>query len=424
LPNFGDAQFKRATILSRDNGTGEAVLKVFVSYASEKYDIAVRVASAIRERGHKVFFDRTDLPEGGSYHDRIAKAVEESHAIVFLVSPESVEEKRYTLTELLYAERKWPSANGRVLPVMIAPTDLKIVPEYLKSVNILTPRGDVAAEAAFALDRMRRSLPNLAGRVAGALALPVGFVTTLALGVFLGVTQISPRLETEEGKNIELSEAAYRAVDVGNIASLRKYITDWKNAPPVDAARDHLLKIEQNMLVACGAAQSDHEIKENASDHQRTAFGTLTGRENEQACLTYLAAFDENTTREPRHYWQAKDILVALEEKRKEDAQQFFAALEVLRILQIDSGMIEGDVRAALPLEPNTKITAQVLSKLKNTDLKRFRFQAESAALAAIRQQVDTGRLKKVLTEIPPNLRYIGEIRQAIQQAERERAPL
>ncbi|HEY7444561.1 MAG TPA: toll/interleukin-1 receptor domain-containing protein, partial [Vicinamibacterales bacterium] len=110
-----------------------------MSYASEQKADAEAVAFSLRSRGHMVFFDRDDLPEGTSYDDRIAAAVDRSDLMIFLISPAAVAEGRYTLTELRFARYKWRHPGGRVLPVMMEATPLPAVPSYLRAVSILEP---------------------------------------------------------------------------------------------------------------------------------------------------------------------------------------------------------------------------------------------------------------------------------------------
>jgi tetratricopeptide (TPR) repeat protein len=67
-----------------------------------------------------------------------------------------VSEGRYTLTELRFAEERWRSPAGRVLPVMARPTDTAAIPAYLRAVVILRPAGNVPAEVVAAVDRITR----------------------------------------------------------------------------------------------------------------------------------------------------------------------------------------------------------------------------------------------------------------------------
>ena len=123
-------------------------MKIFLSYASEQRAVAEPLALALEADGHDVFFDRHDLPVGGSYHDRIRDAIDDADRYVFLVSPESVEPGSYALTELSLAQARWPRPSGRVLPVMAAPTPFDRLPPYLGAVTVLQPKGNLAAEVA------------------------------------------------------------------------------------------------------------------------------------------------------------------------------------------------------------------------------------------------------------------------------------
>jgi tetratricopeptide (TPR) repeat protein len=131
-------------------------MKIFVSYASEQAEIAQSVDLALRGEGHQTFFDRASLPGGEAYNRAIREGVQNCDLFVFLVSPESVRHGRYSLTELEFAQAKWPNPSGHVLPVMLAPTDMAAVPPYLKAVSILQPSGDIPASVAAEVARVGR----------------------------------------------------------------------------------------------------------------------------------------------------------------------------------------------------------------------------------------------------------------------------
>ena len=105
-------------------------------------------------RGHFVFFDRDQLPAADSFDERISRAISISDIMIFLVSPDAVAPGRYTLTELVFARKKWPSAKGRVFPVLTLPTPNETIPGYLKSIQFLTTEGNVAAEVAAVVDEI------------------------------------------------------------------------------------------------------------------------------------------------------------------------------------------------------------------------------------------------------------------------------
>jgi hypothetical protein len=130
-------------------------MKIFLSHASQDKALAESIAFSLRGRGHKVFLDRDNLPPSGSYDNQIESAINDSETFVFLISPESVADGRYTLTELTFARRKWPDPNGRVLPVMVRKTPLEEIPPYLRAVSFLEPVGNITAETSSAVHNMR-----------------------------------------------------------------------------------------------------------------------------------------------------------------------------------------------------------------------------------------------------------------------------
>jgi PAS domain-containing protein len=153
-------------------------VNVFLSYASEQRTIAEEIALALRAQDHDVFFDRSSLPDGEAYDARIRDAIHECDLFVFLVSPESVTSGRYTLTELKFAGERWPSPAGKVLPVVLRPTDKDAIPAYLRAVVMLTPAGDAAAEVSAVVVRLskpgwRRFLRGYAAPLIGLAVLGV-----------------------------------------------------------------------------------------------------------------------------------------------------------------------------------------------------------------------------------------------------------
>jgi TIR domain len=122
--------------------------RIFICHSDEQKTQAQSIANTLRGRGYTVFIDKDSLPPGRTFDQRIEKAVRGSSAFVFLISPQSVQDGRFTLTELKYAAKKWPHAAGHVLPVMAVTTGLAAVPEYLKGVTILEPHGNLGAEVA------------------------------------------------------------------------------------------------------------------------------------------------------------------------------------------------------------------------------------------------------------------------------------
>ena len=134
-------------------------MQVFLSYASEDRDTAEEIELALRGAGHSVFFDRANLPPGGEFHSRIKAAVLGCDAFVFLVSPHSVMKGGYARTELKFARERWESPADRVLPVIVGKLPWDDIPAYLRSVTVLEPEGNIAAEVADAIEDFGRASP-------------------------------------------------------------------------------------------------------------------------------------------------------------------------------------------------------------------------------------------------------------------------
>ena len=155
-------------------------MKIFLSYPSDERDTAERLNYALIEQGHDVFFDRSDLPAGFEYDQRIASGIADSDLIVFLITPTAVTPGRYTLTEMELAEERWPKPSGRTLPVMLRPTELTAIPSYLRAVNIFTPRGDAVAEIAHEVRKLARGR-RLTTRLGLRLRTPAGLALVVAI---------------------------------------------------------------------------------------------------------------------------------------------------------------------------------------------------------------------------------------------------
>ena len=125
-------------------------MKIFLSYASQDREPAQAIYLALRDQGHKVFFDRTDLPAGEEFHNRIRAAIEDSQLFLFLISPNAIDAGSYTLTELDIAEK----ASVRRLPVALGKLDVGQLPAVLKAVTFLESDGNLPAAVAAEVHRI------------------------------------------------------------------------------------------------------------------------------------------------------------------------------------------------------------------------------------------------------------------------------
>jgi len=116
-------------------------MKIFLSYASQDREPAHLIYLALRDQGHKVFFDRADLPAGEEFHNRIRAAIESSQLFLLLLSANAVDAGSYTLTELSIADK----ANVKLLPVALGKLDVGQLPASLKAVTFLESDGNLPA---------------------------------------------------------------------------------------------------------------------------------------------------------------------------------------------------------------------------------------------------------------------------------------
>ena len=210
---------------------------IFLSYASEQRDVAEQTKLALAASGHEVFFDRHSLPVGDEYHLRIRAAVEESEALVFLISPRSVAQGCYALTELKYAREKWPDPRGKVLPVMVESTDYREIPPYLKAVTVLEPQGSASAEIAAEIDKWSakgiqdvvkrggKTLKSNAVRFIAVLAAPRNFIKSIdhkadqalidasVFAVFISVVNLTISLPAYRLANVKADTLTYALID-------------------------------------------------------------------------------------------------------------------------------------------------------------------------------------------------------------------
>lgn len=149
-------------------------MRIFLSYAGEQHELARSLALALGQSGHDVFYDRDSLPKGESYDDRIRTAVLRTDLFLMLLSREALAPGAYPLTELGFAQRRWPQPAGRVLPVMAGDVPIESLDPYLRAVSILRPRGNLVAETVDAVDQLqgvhRRRRLRLAGALIGLFA--------------------------------------------------------------------------------------------------------------------------------------------------------------------------------------------------------------------------------------------------------------
>jgi hypothetical protein len=152
--------------------------QVFLSHQPELETHAKDIASCIEARGHQV----VRSADSGRNHGALPDLIGGSDAFIFLITPQSIAPGSRTMSELQLAQRRWPVPDDHVLPVAVAKTKLSSVPAYLRSVDILKPRGHLGLDIAGHIDRIA-GRPNaiILAALLGLLGAFAGLFTTLLI---------------------------------------------------------------------------------------------------------------------------------------------------------------------------------------------------------------------------------------------------
>lgn len=161
---------------------------VFISFAPKDREIARNLATKISDAGFHVWFSGQDLVPGDNISIETARALQGSHAMVVLLSPESVKSND-VLSEISFAlgSRNY---RGRIIPVMIAPTEN--VPWILLRFQIVHATDDldrVSEEIVRALLRSEPSGEQLTDREQKIIQLLGEGLSNREVARTLGVTQ-------------------------------------------------------------------------------------------------------------------------------------------------------------------------------------------------------------------------------------------
>jgi hypothetical protein len=96
-------------------------MKVFLSYAPADKEWAKALASQLSNAGFKTWYADEELFPGDNWQLRIGQALEDSDAMIVLLSPDWAE-SRSARQEIQYALGS-PKFGGRLISVLIRPTE-------------------------------------------------------------------------------------------------------------------------------------------------------------------------------------------------------------------------------------------------------------------------------------------------------------
>ncbi len=129
----------------------------FISYSHLDRDFAVRLQRALKDSGKDIWVDESDIRSGARWAEELKSAIEDADSFVFVISPDSVASEECK-QELSYAAE----LNKRIIPLNLRLTPLVDLPEAIKAVQFVPPRGlfendpDSSSESTF-----ENSLPLL-----------------------------------------------------------------------------------------------------------------------------------------------------------------------------------------------------------------------------------------------------------------------
>jgi hypothetical protein len=128
-------------------------IKVFLSYAKPDQAYAQRLASGLAKEGYQVWDARNELLHGDNWSLRIGEALQQSDAMVVLLSPDAVKSE-WIRREVEYA---LGSANyaGRLIPIVVRPT--KEIPWILRKLKLVISTRNLARDTKHIADLLRRA---------------------------------------------------------------------------------------------------------------------------------------------------------------------------------------------------------------------------------------------------------------------------
>jgi hypothetical protein len=171
------------SFLSRWFPTPCSRLRVFICYAREDRALAREIGQTLTNDGHDVFIDANSLSVATDFNEVIRRAIDRADRFVFLISRHSMENAAYPQTELGFAEKRWPSPKGTVWPVIIDQSiDPGSLPPYLRSVQVHTPKGNIVADLAAAIEASKTLRPSCVIAATGVAALATGLGILAATG--------------------------------------------------------------------------------------------------------------------------------------------------------------------------------------------------------------------------------------------------
>ena len=137
-------------------------MNVFISYSEANKTLAQNLRSSLVKEGHSVPNFATDIAAGSNWHKELGKALEQSEAMVVLLTPESVNSSSVR-SDIDYALSN-PRFRNRLIPVMVRPT--QAVPWILKKLNrkMIRASNDLSQTAREIASALHATVPAAAAK--------------------------------------------------------------------------------------------------------------------------------------------------------------------------------------------------------------------------------------------------------------------
>jgi TIR domain len=233
-PNGGAAQVSRAC-------------RAFVSYSRADIIRVLALVSALRQAGLQTWIDVEDLKPGDRWKDAIETALASAHALIFCISPLSVE-SAWTSVELKAAVR----IRLKIVPVMVRQVELQLLPPSIREQQVL--------------DMQRWPARVASTRAAMAIAAALGVSAPAAadaspneafdtLWVSIGARKISPLELTVSGAPVDQSAVKCCYVDALTDTALAEAKASASHAKRVVVViGDRVDMLEVSILISALAA--------------------------------------------------------------------------------------------------------------------------------------------------------------------------
>ncbi len=96
-------------------------MKVFITYSTKDEALATNLVEALEEAGFDAWFQKREIFPGDNWAQKIAAGLNESNAMVVLVTPEALEQEAVQNT-ISYALME-PAFNNRLIPVIVGDSE-------------------------------------------------------------------------------------------------------------------------------------------------------------------------------------------------------------------------------------------------------------------------------------------------------------